>query len=411
MQDKGTAVREPQGITQRQRLTLLVVAVAGHALKHMFNAAFFILLPQIKSGLALNNTQVGILSTFRGIAGGLANVPAGFVGDRFAKQRAGILGGSIIMISVFALAIGVATDFWMAAVAAALLSVAISFWHPAAISSLSKEFASRRGFVISLHGTGGSIGETLGPILVGSLLGVISWRLVLQGSVIPGLVFGLMIWAFLRTIPAGSSSESITSGYLQSVFALFRNRRLLLVLLFAAGFSGGQSTVLTFLPIHLKEDLGASSVTIGLYLSLAQVGGIVSQPLMGFASDRLGRKLILAPSMAILGLSFIGLTLAPAGWMFGLVVLVMGAFLFPLMSVLLASAMDLVASGTQAITISLVFGSAFVVSAFAPVAGGVLADSINTEAAFFFAAGLVLAASVLAAVTRWRPQAQGSGRS
>ncbi|MBF8267482.1 MAG: hypothetical protein HW388_990 [Dehalococcoidia bacterium] len=91
MQDKETAALSTQGITQRQRLTLLMVVVAGHGLKHMFNAAFFILLPQIKAGLGLSNTQVGTLSAFRGIAGGLANVPAGFVGDRFAKRRAEIL--------------------------------------------------------------------------------------------------------------------------------------------------------------------------------------------------------------------------------------------------------------------------------------------------------------------------------
>ena len=194
-------------------------------------------------------------------------------------------------------------------------------------------------------------------------------------------------------------------GYLGSVSDLLRNGKLMLVLIFAAGFAGGQSTILTFLPIYLDEELGASSVTIGLYLSLAQVGGIVSQPLIGFASDRLGRKLILAPSLVMLGLSFIGLSIAPSGWMFGVVVLGMGAFLFPLMSILLASAMDLVEVGAQATTVSLVFGAAVVVSAFAPALAGVLADSAGTEATFIFGAGLVLSASLLSVVTRWQPRA------
>ena len=406
-QDRESASPEIEEITSRQRLTLLIVSVAGHGLKHIFNAAFFILLPEIKAGLGLSNTQVGTMSTFRGIAGGLANIPAGFTGDRFTKQRAEILGGSIILVSVFSVALGLATNFWMAVIAASLFSVAISFWHPAAIASLSREFASRRGFAISLHGTGGSVGEPLGPILVGSLLGIVSWRLVLQGRVIPGLVFGIAIWALLRAIPPGKSSGASMMEYLGSISGLLRNGKLLLVLIFAAGFAGGQSTILTFLPIYLDEDLGASSVTIGLYLSLAQVGGIVSQPVIGFASDRLGRKLILAPSLALLGLSFIGLGIAPSGWMFGVVVLFMGAFLFPLMSILLASAMDLVEVGAQATTVSLVFGAAIVVSAFAPALAGVLADSAGTEAAFMFGAGLVLSASLLSVVTRWQPRASG----
>ena len=408
MQDMENVTLETEAITKTQRFTLLIVAVAGHALKHMFNAAFFVLLPQIKDGLGLSNTQIGTLSTFRGLAGGLANIPAGFIGDRFARWRAEILGGSIILVSVFAVALGFATNFWTAVIAASLFSIAITFWHPSAISSLSREFASRRGFAISLHGTGGSVGETLGPILAGSLLGIVTWRVVLQGSVIPGLVFGIMIWAFLRSIPTGQSSGASISGYFGSVSTLLRNRKLLLVLIFAAGFAGGQSTILTFLPIYLNDDLGASSVTTGLYLSLAQVGGIASQPLIGFASDRLGRKLILAPSLTMLGLSFIGLSIVPSGWMFGLVVLGMGAFLFPLMSILLASAMDLVVAGAQATTVSLVFGSAVIVSAFAPALGGVLADSAGTKAAFMLVAGIVLSVGLLSAVTSWQPRASDS---
>jgi predicted MFS family arabinose efflux permease len=88
--------------------------------------------------------------------------------------------------------------------------------------------------------------------------------------------------------------------------------------------------------------------------------------------------------------------------MFGMVVLGMGAFLFPLMSILLASAMDLVAVGAQATTVSLVFGSAVVVSALAPAIGGMLADSSGTESAFMFGAGLVLTVSLLSMVTRWQ---------
>ena len=383
-------------------MTLLIVAVFGHGLKHMFNAAFFVLLPEIKAGLNLSNTQIGTLSTFRAIISGFANIPAGFMGDQYPKQRAIILGGSIILVSVFAVALGLAKGFWTAVVFSSLLSVAITFCHPAAISSLAKEFTSRRGFAIALHGTGGSIGETLGPIIAGSLIGVIGWRLVLQGSIIPGLFCGILIWILLRNIPVQASENTTVVQYISSVTNLLRKRKLIFVLIFAAGFSGAQSTVLTFLPIYLDEDKGFQSVTIGLYLSLAQVGGIISQPIMGYVSDRLGRKVVLVPSMIILGLSFLGIPIAADGLLFGLVVLVMGAFTFPLMALFLASAMDLVDTGTQATTVSLVFGAAIVVSAFAPAVAGIIADEINTEAAFLFASALALSTAVFTLSTNWQ---------
>ena len=198
-------------ITHRQRLTLLIVMVSGHALKHIFNSALFVMIPQIKSSLGLTNTQIGIFSTFRGIAGGLANIPAGYVGDKLVSYRGVILGTSIITLSIFALALGSATTFWLAVIAASLYSISITFWHPSAISSLSREFVSKRGFAISLHGTGGSVGETLGPIIVGLLIGIVGWRAVLQISMLPGVIFGAAIWIILRKIP--SRNHETTNNY------------------------------------------------------------------------------------------------------------------------------------------------------------------------------------------------------
>ncbi len=396
------STRPLESVTDKQRLTLLVATVAGHGIKHIFNSAFFILLPEIKTGLLLSNTQVGTLSTVRNVVGGLFNLPAGFTADRFSRRRAEILGLSIALVGFFAMLLGLAPNFWVAMVASALMTAAIAFWHPAAISSLSRHFAARRGFAIALHGTGGSLGETIGPTLAGALIIVLGWRLVLQWSVIPGILLGLLVWFVLRSVPTGESAAASMKSYLRAFRQLFRNGRVLLVLLFAGGYTGGHAVVLTFLPIYLREDAGVSSVVVGLYLSFANVGGIVSQPLLGYASDRLGRKAVLAPSLTILALSTLSLYLAPPGWIFALVVLVMGAFAFPLMSIHLAAVMDLTEGGIQATAVSLVFGSAVVVSGITPTLAGILADALSVKATFLMAGGILLATALAAAVTRWQ---------
>ena len=270
------ATRPLESVTARQRLTLLVATVAGHGVKHIFNSAFFILLPEVKTGLLLSNTQVGTLSTVRNVAGGLFNLPAGFTADRFSRWRAEILGLSIALVGIFAMMLGLAPNYWVAMAASALMTAAIAFWHPAAISSLSRHFAARRGFAIALHGTGGSLGETIGPTLAGVLIIALGWRLVLQGSVVPAILLGLLVWFVLRPVPTEESAAASLKTYLNSFRQLLRSGRVLLVLFFAGGYTGGQAVVLTFLPIYLREDAGVSSVVVGLYLSLANVGGIVS---------------------------------------------------------------------------------------------------------------------------------------
>ena len=389
-------------ISRGQRATLLVTTVAGHGIKHFFAAAFFVLLPEIKTSLALTNVEVGLMSTARFVAGGVANLPAGFIADRFSRYRAEILGLSIATIGVFAVALGVTDSFWLATAAASLMVVAISFWHPSAIASLSRQFASRRGFAISLHGTGGSIGEAAGPAVAGIALGYFGWRALAQGSLGPAVLAGVAIWALMKMVPNESASSPGVAAYLKSLSLTLRNRRLLLVLLFAGGFSAGQSVTFTFLPIYLREDLGASPAALGFYLALAQVVGVGSQPLMGYMSDRWGRKLVLAPALGALGVSFIALTVVPEGLPFMATVAVMGAFLYPLMSILLASALDVIEVDVQGTTVSLVFGAATVMAGVAPTLAGFLADTYGLESTFLFASAVVLATALAASVSRWQ---------
>jgi len=389
-------------INHRQRLALLGATVGGHGIKHVFNAAFFVILPEIKGGLGLSNSRIGTLATGRNVAGGLANLPAGFVADRFSSNRSGILGVSMALIGVFALSLGLANTFVAAVLAASFMTAAISFWHPAAISGLSRHFSNRRGLAISVHGTGGSVGEALGPVLAGFLLTMFSWRSILRASVIPAMAGGGLVWILLRIVPSSENSLSDFRQYVHSFVQLLRNRRLLLVLLFAGGFASSQSAVLTFLPIYLREDVGVSSIALGLYLSLAQLAGIGSQPIMGYLSDRFGRKTVMVPGMLGLGISFVGLYLVPVGWGFGLIVLLMGVFLFPMMAIFLAAAMDLVEQEVQATTVSLVFGTAIILSGLSPAVAGVFADRWGVESAFLWGAGTAIITGILALVTPWQ---------
>jgi predicted MFS family arabinose efflux permease len=384
-----------------QRVILLATCAVGHGLKHLFNAAFFVLLPEIKMDLRLTNVQVGALTTIRNIAGGFANLPAGLVADRFGKHRAEILGGCLVATGAFAYMLGMSPNYWTAVFAAGLITVAISFWHPAAIGSLAQQFANRRGFAIGIHGTGGSVGEAAGPILAGALLSFVTWRFVSQVSLIPAIISGATVWIILRGIPPDTIHTNTFKSYFVSVRRLLSNKKLLLILLITGGFSGGQSTVLTFLPIYLREDLNVSTITLGVYLSLAHIAGIGSQPVMGLLSDRFSRKIILAPALVLLSASIMALGFVPPGFPLAVVVLIMGLFLFPMMAILLAAAMDLVEPDVQATTVSLVFGASVIVSGLAPAIAGRLADHFAIEITFVFSAIIVLASAVLASVTHW----------
>ncbi|MCY4575036.1 MAG: MFS transporter [Chloroflexi bacterium] len=383
----------------------MVTTVTGHGIKHLMNAAFAVLLPEMKTTLGLTNTQVGILSTSRFLAGGLANFPAGYIADRFTNLRAIVLGISIAGIGITYFLVGITTSFWLMTVFASLMIVAISLWHPAAIGSLSRQFTSNRGFAISLHGTGGSVGEAVGPLIAGVLVGAFTWQFISQGAIIPGLILGFAVWLILRRIPADIGQAASFGDYFVGVRGLLSNKRLLLVLLFTGGFAGAQATMYTFLPVYLREDIALEPEVVGLYLSLLNVPGLASQPAMGYLSDRWGRKAVLFPAMASLGVFYVLLGTVPGGWPLVATVIGAGLFFYPMMAIFLASAADLAPSDVQSTTVSLVFGVATLVGSFAPLVAGYLADEYSLRATFYFCAALVLSAAFVALVTRWeRPR-------
>ena len=414
----ATPVAQETELTTGQRRTLLITAVAGHGIKHLMNAAFAVLLPEMKAGLGLTNTQIGVLSASRFLAGGLANFPAGYIADRFTNLRAIVLGLSIAGIGVTYFLAGITTVFWLITLWTSLMVVSISLWHPAAIGSLSRQFTSNRGFAISLHGTGGSVGEAVGPIVAGVLLGFFAWEFIFQGAIVPALILGLLIWLVLRRVPADISQAASFGDYAVGIRALLTNRRLLLVLLFTGGFAGAQATMYTFLPIYLREDVSLSPATVGVYLSLLNIPGIGSQPVMGYLSDRFGRKAVLTPAMASLGVFYLLLGVVPAvtNSILGveiqggiaLVAIILGAslFFYPMMAIFLASASDLAPSDVQSTTVSLVFGVATIVGFLGPLVAGVIADTYSLQATFYFCAALVLLAAFVSAVTSWERQRQ-----
>ncbi|MCZ6614960.1 MAG: MFS transporter, partial [Chloroflexi bacterium] len=309
------------------------------------------------------------------------------------------LGVSILAVGVFHFLLGSVSAYWLLVLMAALSSVAISFWHPPAITALSQKFAHRRGFALSVHGTGGSVGEALGPITAGVLLGFFIWRTVLQVSIIPAIAMAILIALTLRGLKGESGGAESFRSYLGSVRQVLRQPAMITILLVTGGFISAQAAVSTFLPIYLREDLGYSSLATSAFLSVSQVSGIISQPAMGFLSDRFGRKAVILPSILMLGITVFAIPFAWNGPSLLLVVVVMGAFNFPLMAIILAAALDVSGDDVPATTVSLVFGATVVFSSLTPGLAGVLADVTGDVATtFFMSAAISFATAGFAAV-------------
>ncbi len=389
-----------RALENRNRNQLAVAVIAGHAMKHLYLSGMqSILLPEIKIAFGLSGAQVGALATARQVSGWATTIGAGYLGDRFSSKTGLMLAVSLVLMGAGYFLVGIASTYLMLFAFLLLASIGPSMYHPPAISALSKSFADKRSLAISLHGTGGSVGEVLGPVTVSAMLVLLTWRGVLELSFLPAIVGAFIIWRLLRNIQVSGAQTESFRAYIASLVVLLGNRVLLLLLLITALRSMGQSSISLFLPVYLREDLDYSPTTVGIYLSMAQFVGVGSQPLMGYLSDRLGYKPVLIPAMLALGVLFVALSVVEGDVQLALVIVAMGAFLYSLHSIFISAAIGVVGEGAQATTVSVMYGASFL-GTLSPILAGVLADAYGTRIAFDYGAVLVFAAVAVFAVMR-----------
>ena len=381
----------------RGRKQVAAIVVAGHATQHVYMSALqSILLPEIKISLGLSATQLGTLAFSRQLTGWTTTMATGYLGDRFVNRAALILAFSVATLGVAYFIAGSASSYWVIFAAMLLAGIGPSMFHPAAIGALSRRFPERRGFAIALHGTGGSVGEAIGPIIAAGALTILMWQNVLRVSLFPALLIAFVIWGAMRNVPGQVSGIDSSRAYFASLASLLRKRALLVLVLVTALRSMGHSAIMIFLPVYLREDLAFSPTRVAIYLSMAQIIGIGSQPLMGSLSDRLGRKIVLIPAMTCLGLLFFALRYADPGAQLVLTILAMGAFLYSLHTIFIAAGMDISRGEVQSTVASLIYGAAFLGN-LSPIFAGMIADRYGIPNAFLYAGALVLLATAVLA--------------
>jgi FSR family fosmidomycin resistance protein-like MFS transporter len=390
----------------------------------MYNSGLqSVILAVMKDDLGLTATQFGLLSTSGRVTSGATTMVAGYLGDRFANRSGVMLMISLSMMGISYFLLGSAPSYWLMLAAMLLVGIGPSLYHSPAIAALSRKFPDKRSFAISWHGTGGSVGEVIGPILTGGLIhGVyfvaFKWNEVLQISVGPALIFGLLIYLMMRGIPTASTETESLRDYFTSLFKLLRRRGMQALVLTTALRSMGQGAMMAFLPVYLLEDQGISAIVIGLFLSSIQFVGILAQPAMGWLADKFGHKRVLVPGTVALGLLMIALKFAPTddplmidivllnitlpGLQFGIIALAMGAFLYALHAIYIAAAMDVSQGEAQSTVVSLIYGASFL-GAFSPFLAGVIVDFGTTSDAFVYGGVMVFLAGVVLALIRLTP--------
>ncbi len=379
----------------------------GHGIKHFYQQGVLLLIPPIKEGLGLTDVEIGLIGTSRTIAGAVSNIPAGILADMWRSKVALMLTASLTCMGLGYLLMGAAPSYWLLLIGVAITGCGASLWHAPAFGTLAAEYPERRALALSLHRTGGSVGDSISPVIMGALLGGFAlwgmewggmkWEALVMLMAIPVLFAAVVVLLAYRRLQGVGRDTPGLRAYIGSAGSLLTNRAVLSMVALSGIRSMAHRGLNIFLVVYMSEDLGFPAFKIGYHVTLLTLLGIFFSPLMGLVSDRIGRRPVIffgLSSMAVLSFCLIWFG---TGWSFTIILACLGMFLYSTNPVMLATALDAAEKGTEGSGVALMFTGAAIFGAASPVIAGRLRELFNMDGVFYYTA-IIVAISAVAAL-------------
>lgn len=267
---------------------------------NVLNTSYSTLMALIKEELALSYTMSGALMSGYFVGYALGQVPWGFAADRHGSRRVMVL--SILGISSSTILFGLARDFWHAFLTRFLAGLLGAGVFVPGVRLVSVWFSpEERGTALGILSVGGSVGLILSSWITPSLAELLGWR----GSIVLFAVLGLAsTMAMWLTIKDRSAEGGLGFGGAELSDLLLRKSFWILAAVQIVRL-GSYYAFIAWLPLILREEFGLSLVSAGFAFSVFNIAGMVSNPLGGMVSDRVGERQVLLISFAALGLGAI----------------------------------------------------------------------------------------------------------
>lgn len=359
------------------------IAVLGalsvcHFLNDMMQSLLPAMYPMLKTGLALDFGQIGLITLVYQVTASLFQPLVGMYTDRRPLPYALACGMGFTLVGLVLLS--KAASFAMLLLSAAIIGIGSSIFHPESSRLARLASGGRHGFAQSLFQVGGNAGSAVGPLAAAFIVlpngqGSVAW-FALAAMLGIGMLAKVGGWhvrhnqrqATVRRPPVVAHS-SFSRRRVMAALAI------LVALIFSKYFYlASFSSYYTFYLIH-KFDVSVWTAQVHLFVFLASVaaGTFLGGPI----GDRVGRKYVIW--FSILGVLPFTLILPHVNLFWtGVLSVPIGLILASAFSAILVYAQELV-PGKVGMISGLFFGIAFGMGGLGAAVLGHLADVTSIE--------------------------------
>ena len=295
------------------RWTILALISVSHIIGAVAQYGINTLAPFYQQELQLSRAQIGLFFTafYLGMAG--LSFAAGWLADRLGV-RATTLNGHLVL-GLCTIMAALAPSFGWAFISFFLAGLGYSFLNPASTKGVMTWFSrDERATAMGIKQTGVPAGGVVAAVLAPSLVLFVGWRGALAGLGVINLLFGFFFWTVWLEPRGETSNPEVPDPSSQKVKGILKINSLLAVSFGTAVLLVAQMSLLTYLPLYLKETMRFSAYWASQALALTQIGAMAGRIGWGVVSDRLfqGRRKIVLVLIGALSVIFtLGLSLVP----------------------------------------------------------------------------------------------------
>ena len=387
------------------------------------------LLPELGGDLSLTVGEIGLLTTAFGVGRLLMDLPAGRLSAAVAPVVAFVVAG--IGLAVASVMLAASSSLAQALIASLLIGSVSALTNTTGMYAFATSSrADARGASMAMFTSALLLGQMAGPALGGALGSLTGWRAAIALSGAIGVVVVAVCVSRARRADnvrtgGGSQADGGTEerswtdparptpepGSAAPPAARPPSRTELIAIAAApfATFFAIAGFTQTLIPVIGKAELGLSPATIGVAIGAGAAARFVGTWAAGIGSDRLSRRIVLVPTLALmsLGAGVLALPLDTAVWVAAILLLAIGSSGISVAAATLADRVPAPALGRELGLFRLVGDLGLLMG---PLVAGFLYQESGPALAAGVSAGVFAAAALVAAAWIREPPRVGEAR-
>lgn len=283
---------------EKNKIRVQRAAIIGSGTDDLTNMFLSLSLGLIIADLGINNAQAGLISTITNFGMLLGGLLFGYLADRYGSLK--LFKVTLALFSLATAAMYFADSLSMVYILRFLAGIGTGGEYGIAISLLAKVTpVNRMGFMSSLNGVAGMVGNIMAAALGSFILPLFGWNAFFLLGLLPLLIVAYVHFTVTDEVLENSidadvkqqHSASQTKPSFKELFATAKLTRQTLALMFMATIQiGGYFGLMNWLPQIMQANLGLSVSGSSLWMISTIIGMSIGMLCFGKIIDSIGPR-------------------------------------------------------------------------------------------------------------------------